>query len=82
MASISITSRVGPDGVLKLDLPIGVDQANRQVRVTVESLRPGAPMMTPQQWQDFLRRTAGSMDDPAFRRHEQGQLQDRDEMFP
>jgi hypothetical protein len=68
-----IHSRVGPDGVLHLDVPMGSDEANREVRIIVEDVPTvSGPPRTEQEWQDFIRRTAGSVTDPDFRRHEQG----------
>ena len=72
-------SKVGPDGVLHLEVPMGTDEANREVRIAVEDLAPVAgPPKTEQEWQDFLLLTAGSIADPDFRRHEQGEFEKRD----
>lgn len=38
MERLIVTSNIGSDGVLRLDLPIGVESANAPVQVTVESL--------------------------------------------
>ena len=74
-----IHSKVGPDGVLHLEVPMGADEANREVRIIVEDAAPVAgPPKTEQEWQDFLRRTAGSIADPDFRRHEQGEFEERE----
>ena len=56
-----IHSKVGPDGVLHLEVPMGTDEANREVRTIVEDAgRATAPPKTQEEWQDFLRRTAGT----------------------
>jgi hypothetical protein len=68
-----IHSTVGLVGVLHLDVPIGADGANSEVRVIVEDAAPvTVPAKTHQEWQDFIRRTTGSIDDPDFRRHALG----------
>jgi len=74
-----IHSKVGPDAVLHLEVPMGADEANREVRIIVEAAGPdtGLPR-TQEEWQDFIRRTAGSVTDPDFRRHEQGEFEERE----
>jgi hypothetical protein len=37
MTRIELKSKVGPDGVLNIVVPVGMDEANQEVRVTVES---------------------------------------------
>jgi hypothetical protein len=77
-----IHSRVGPDGVLHLDVPMGADGANREVRIIVEDATPvSSPPRTEQEWQDSLRRIAGSITDPDFRRHEQGKFEGREPFY-
>ena len=48
----------------------GPEAADRDVEITitVPDAKP-APEMTPEQWRQFVRRTAGSIDDPTFCRH-------------
>lgn len=41
MNRMTVLSRVGADGVLKVSVPVGVDDANRPVQVTIE---PAAEM--------------------------------------
>ena len=40
MSYIEIKSRVGSDGVLTVSLPLGLEEANREVRVIVEPISP------------------------------------------
>ena len=55
------------------------DEANREVRIIVEDDGPATGLpKTQEEWQDFLRRTAGSVTDPDFRRHDQGEFEERD----
>ena len=75
MAPIHLKAKVGPDGVLHLDVPVGTDEANHEVDVTV---RPARPTMTQEEWHKFIAETAGSITDPTFRRHNQGEFEQRD----
>jgi hypothetical protein len=70
-------SRVGSDGVLHLTVPIGEEHADREVRVTID---PVPPPMTQEEWRQFILSTAGSITDPSFVRHEQGEYEVRDEL--
>ena len=40
MTRITVKSRVGADGVLHLDLPVGQADADKEVQVTVEPITP------------------------------------------
>jgi hypothetical protein len=84
MTRIEIQSRVGPDGVLNLSVPVGPAEANRTVKVTVEGVKEPEPKpsMTPEEWKAFIDSTAGSITDPTFKRHDQGEYEDRGEIFP
>jgi len=46
MNRLTMTSTVGTDGVLHLAVPVGLDEANREVQVTVES-GSSKPTLTP-----------------------------------
>lgn len=63
MQSITLRSHVGPDGILHLDVPVGVHDAELEVTVTVQPVDS-----TPQGkgWPpDFFEETFGSFkDDP------------------
>jgi hypothetical protein len=76
MSRIEVTSTVGSDGVLRLNLPLSPAEAGRQVRVTIEPTP--RPTMTVTEWHAFIDRTAGSISDPEFRRWEQGEYEERE----
>lgn len=76
MTTIELTSRVDASGVLCVLIPLGVAEAGREVRVIVEPLQPS---LADDQWQAFVRQTAGSIPDPTFRRHEQGEFESRED---
>lgn len=77
MRTIQVQSRVGPDGVLHIDIPIGPASANSDVVVTIEP-KPNNPTQPAQGWPPgFFERTAGSIDDNTFFRHPQGEFEKR-----
>jgi hypothetical protein len=78
MHRVVVKSRVGSDGVLHLAVPVGKTNADREVRVVVEASGPSP--MTQEQWRDFVFETAGTITDPTFVRHEQGEYEVRDEL--
>lgn len=80
MTRIEVRSKVGPDGVLTLSLPLGPAEAGAEVRVVVEPVAADVtgPAMTREEWLKFIEETAGSITDPTFRRHEQGEYEERD----
>jgi hypothetical protein len=73
------TSRVDASGVLTL--PLGETNANKVVRVTVETVEPAVdrPTMSREEWLQFIENTAGKITDPTFERHPQGDYEQRDE---
>jgi hypothetical protein len=77
-----VRSKVDADGVLHLDVTLGAVEANREVQITIEpATPPGTQPMTQKEWEEFIRRTAGAITDPTFRRHAQGEYEQR-EAFP
>lgn len=78
MNRMVLHSRIGDDGVLQLTVPIGKEQANRDVEVTIAPIKK--PSMTQEEWREFILSTAGSVDDPTFMRHEQGEYERREEL--
>lgn len=60
MTRIVLKSKVGADGVLQLTVPVGPDDANREVRVVIES-EPAAPVrtMSQEEWEAWVLSTAG-----------------------
>jgi hypothetical protein len=80
MNRMVLHSRVGSDGVLHISVPIGQQEADRDVQVTIDPVQVGPPVMTQEEWRDFVLRTAGSITDPSFVRHEQGEYEQREEL--
>ncbi len=75
-----IHSRIGADGVLHITVPIGKEDADREVQVTIDPAPVEPPRMTQQEWRAFVLSTAGSITDPSFVRHEQGEYEEREEL--
>jgi hypothetical protein len=83
METFEYSTRVGADGALDLHVNLGPAQANREVKVVIEPItQRRADQMTQEEWVRFVEATAGSIDDPTFVRHDQGQYEDRGEIFP
>jgi hypothetical protein len=59
-------------------VPIRTADADREVQVTIDPIVPAA--MTQEEWSAFVMATAGSIPDPSFVRHEQGQYERREEL--
>ncbi len=84
MTHIEVKSRVGSDGILKFAIPVGISEANREVKITVEPLGPVTqqPQFAADDWKQSIEELAGSISDPTFKRHEQGEYEQRGDMFP
>jgi hypothetical protein len=74
MSHVEISSRVGADGVLRIAVPFGPGEANREVKVIVEPAAAGAPPTgsSQEEWRAFVKNMAGCISDPTFRRAEYG----------
>jgi len=75
MSRIELESKVGPDGVLAVEIPLGVAEANKRVRVVVEPLNVAAARDA---WLRFIEETAGSITDSTFTRQPQGDYEKRE----
>ena len=59
MTQIELRTRVGPDGILALSVPLGIDEANREVKVVVEPAEAAVEPTAPS-GRDELEPTAGA----------------------
>lgn len=80
VSRIELVSKVGPDGILHLDIPVAPSGANADVRVLVESmdgkeLKVREPLSR-EEWLAFIERTAGKWQGE-FERPEQLELEER-----
>jgi hypothetical protein len=63
MTQIELRARIGPDGILTLSVPVGIAEANREVKVVVqpaEAPQGQPPTMTREEWARFVDQTAGA----------------------
>ena len=79
MQSITLRSHVGPDGILHIDIPVGVHDVDLEVTVTVEPFarQPAKTLEELGYPPDFFEKTAGSFEDEPLVRYPQGELQER-----
>lgn len=75
MAHMEIRSKVGADGVLALSIPLGVEQANRQVKVTVEPIEEKAEEDRRRRWLEFIDEIAGAWQGEPLTRPPQGDFE-------
>ncbi|MDX1991223.1 MAG: hypothetical protein SF029_02465 [bacterium] len=72
MQTIKVDARVGQDGILKLELPLEVSNADLEVLVVVQRKeKRGWPS-------GYFERTAGSLADDPIERPSQGEYEERD----
>lgn len=76
MKRMVVKSRVGGDGVLHLTLPVGAEEANKEVQITVETINP-KKAMTQGEWEAWVDAMAGAWQGD-FERPPQGELEERD----
>jgi hypothetical protein len=79
MHRLVVQSRVGSDGVLHIDIPVGKEDADQEVQVTIDPVRPGASPMNQEEWHQFVRETAGSWQGE-LERPEPLEFEQRDEL--
>ena len=70
-----VKSTVSGDGILHLALPVGIEEANKEVQVTVEPV-VRAPM-SQEEWQELVLSTGGKWQGD-FERPEQGEYEQRE----
>ncbi len=74
MNRMVVKAKVGSDGRLHLDFPLGAEAAGKEVQVTVELL---PPPMTQEEWRQFILSTAGTLQGE-FERPPQGEYEERE----
>jgi hypothetical protein len=75
MNRMVVKSTVGSEGILHLALPVGTDEANREVQVTVEPVPLVA--MSQEEWRRLILSTAGKWQGE-FERPGQGEYEARE----
>ena len=82
MTHLELRARIGPDGILTLNVPVGLSEANREVKVIVEPADVSGGLTaktTRDAWARFVEETAGAWKGD-LERPEQGELEVRDEL--
>ena len=61
MAHIELRSKVDSDGMLVLAIPVGLSEANSEVKVTVDSLSSAEALreFSSEEWSKWIETTAG-----------------------
>jgi len=78
MIRIVVKSKVSLDGMVHLSLPVGLDEANKDVQVTVEPLVPQKPM-SQEEWRIWVESMAGTWQGD-FERPPQGEYETRESL--
>ena len=82
MQSITLRSHVGTDGILHLDVPVGLHNTDLEVTVTLKAVTPKM-VKTPEElgWPPgFFERTAGAWQGEPLTRGAQGEYEKRDNL--
>ena len=80
MQTFQIRFQAVDDGVLHLKIPVGTPHAEYQVVVVLQLASDTSPPRTPEElgWPPgFFENVIGSIQDPTFQRHEQGEFEKR-----
>ncbi len=75
MDRMVVKSTVSSDGILHLALPVGMEDANREVQITVEPVPPGP--VSQEEWQKLVLSTGGKWQGE-FQRPAQGDYERRE----
>ena len=81
MEMVKLRSRAGADGILHLQVPVGITDNDFEVIVVVQSVGPTTDDKTPEDlgWPPgFFERTFGCFQNEPLVRGEQGELQERE----
>jgi hypothetical protein len=80
MQTLRTLGKASRDGVLRLEIPVGSPDAEFEVVVVLQPSRTAPAPANPEVlgWPPhFFEETAGSIQDPTFRRHDQGEFETR-----
>lgn len=82
MQNIKLNSHVGSDGILHLDVPVDIKDADIEVLVTVKSINPKSNSSEKSAWSPgFFEKTAGAWVGEPLQREAQGEYEQREELF-
>jgi hypothetical protein len=72
MEMLKVKAHVGHDGILNLSLPVGVNDVDCDVTISVR------PSLNREEWLQFINETYGSLEDDELERLPQGTLEERE----
>ncbi|MDZ7958188.1 MAG: hypothetical protein RMY34_09845 [Aulosira sp. DedQUE10] len=84
MHSIKLKKRVGADGVLHLDIPVGITDKEVEIMVIYQPLEASTQLKTPEQrgWMPgFFEEVIGGWVGEPLERPEQGDYEIREQLF-
>ncbi|MBF2017827.1 MAG: hypothetical protein IGS23_22050 [Rivularia sp. T60_A2020_040] len=84
MQSIKLKKRVGEDGILHLDIPLGMKDQEVEVMVIYQSIETAIATQTPSDLgypPGFFEQTAGCLADDPIQRYPQGEFEERESLF-
>jgi hypothetical protein len=82
MQSIKLNSHVGSDGILHLDVPVDIKNAELEVVITVKNINSTQENARKSEWSPgFFEKTAGAWEGEPLERESQGEYENREELF-
>ncbi|MFB2895184.1 hypothetical protein ACE1CI_19930 [Aerosakkonemataceae cyanobacterium BLCC-F50] len=72
MKSVTLRHRVGEDGILHLDVPVGLNDAELEVTITFKEVASATTVPEELEWKEFVEKTYGSCADDPIVIDEQG----------
>ncbi len=77
MQSVNIQTHIGPDGILRLEIPTNLPEQDLQVLVIYQQT-PDPPTLPQEEWSpDFFEKVIGSWEGEPLTRGKQGQYEER-----
>ncbi|NEP51574.1 MAG: hypothetical protein F6K65_23335 [Moorea sp. SIO3C2] len=82
MESIKVISHVGSDGILHLDVPVGITDEELEVMVVFNPLKSSLKVETPQGWMPgFFEEVIGGWAGEPLERGQQEEFETRESLF-
>jgi len=76
MDTLRLRGHTDADGMLRLELPVGMADTEVEITLTISANVPKE--MTHEEWLAFLEETAGSLSDDPIERGPQGEYEERE----
>lgn len=78
MTTLKFRSQIGKDGILHLDVPLSVRQAEIEVTLIIKEISENEELQSRLEWQKFIDETYGSLADENLERLPQGDYEVRE----